>query len=109
MNERGIVSYTYPNLPKDETDWEALRNKTDEEIERAIADDPDAAPLLDEAWFASATIVPPLLKTAISLRVDGDVLDFFKSSGPGYQTRMNAVLRAYMQHAKAKKTGKRRA
>ena len=37
--------------------------------------------------------VPP--KTSISLRVDREVLDWFKAQGPGYQTRMNAVLRAF--------------
>ena len=37
--------------------------------------------------------VPP--KTAISLRVDADVLDWLKAQGPGYQTRINAILRAY--------------
>jgi len=37
--------------------------------------------------------VPP--KTSISLRVDQEVLDWFKAQGPGYQTRMNAVLRAF--------------
>jgi uncharacterized protein (DUF4415 family) len=36
-------------------------------------------------------------KTLISLRVDPDVLEFFRSQGPGYQTRINAVLQAYMQ------------
>jgi len=34
-------------------------------------------------------------KTAISLRVEQDVLDWFKAQGPGYQTRINAVLRAF--------------
>ncbi|MGL4296346.1 MAG: BrnA antitoxin family protein [Aestuariivirga sp.] len=34
----------------------------------------------------------------MSLRIDPDVLAFFKASGKGYQTRMNAVLRAYMEH-----------
>lgn len=37
--------------------------------------------------------VPP--KTSIALRVDSDVLEWFKAQGPGYQTRMNAVLRAF--------------
>ena len=37
--------------------------------------------------------VPP--KTSVSLRVDADVLEWFKAQGPGYQTRMNAVLRAF--------------
>jgi len=40
-------------------------------------------------------------KDAISLRLDHDVLDWFKGQGPGYQTRMNAVLRAYMDAAHA--------
>jgi len=40
-------------------------------------------------------------KSAISLRLDPDVLDWFRTQGPGYQTRMNAVLRAYMEVARA--------
>ena len=40
-------------------------------------------------------------KTAISLRLDHEVLDWFRTQGPGYQTRMNAVLRAYMDAAQA--------
>ena len=40
-------------------------------------------------------------KTAISLRLDDEVLDWFRTQGPGYQTRMNAVLRAYMDAAHA--------
>ena len=38
-------------------------------------------------------------KAAISLRVDPEVLDWFRTQGPGYQTRINAVLRAYMEAA----------
>ena len=41
--------------------------------------------------------IPP--KAAISLRVDADVLDWFKAQGPGYQTRINAILRAYKKEA----------
>jgi len=40
---------------------------------------------------------PVLPKATISLRVDADVLEWFKAAGPGYQTRMNAVLRAYKE------------
>ena len=39
----------------------------------------------------------PPRKAAISLRLDAEVLDWFKARGPGYQTRINAVLRAYME------------
>ncbi len=50
-----------------------------------------------EVDWARATLVTPEPKKAISLRVDPDVLEFFKSQGPGYQTRINAVLRAWME------------
>jgi uncharacterized protein (DUF4415 family) len=70
---------------------------TDGEIERAIADDPDAAPVLDEAFWRNAEILDPRhAKSTITMRVDDDVLEFFKRGGSGYQSRMNAVLRAYV-------------
>jgi uncharacterized protein (DUF4415 family) len=47
-------------------------------------------------FWNSATLVQPVPKEPISLRVDADVLDWFKKQGPRYQSRMNAVLRAYM-------------
>ncbi len=82
------------------TDWERVRNMTDEEIEAAIADDPDAVPAgLD---WTNAELVIPVRKQPVSIRLDEDVLDFFKSSGPRYQTRINEVLRTYMRVQKAK-------
>jgi len=48
------------------------------------------------AWV-EASLREQTRKKLISLRVDPAVLDYFKSQGPGYQTRMNAVLAAYMQ------------
>lgn len=51
-------------------------------------------------WLGVVQEVVPQ-KIPISLRVDPDVLAFFKEQGPGYQTRMNAVLRGYMQAKKA--------
>ncbi len=47
-------------------------------------------------WSAGDPVVPQEPKQPISFRVDPDVLGFFKAKGPKYQTRMNAVLRAYM-------------
>jgi uncharacterized protein (DUF4415 family) len=81
------------------TDWAAVDALTDEEIEQAVTDDPDAAPIVDAEWFAKAKLVLPP-KQLISLRLDADVIDFFKGEGSRYQTRINAVLRAYMEHAK---------
>jgi len=82
---------------KGRTDWERVKNVTDEEIDAQIRSNPDAAPDLPDEWLAQADIVIPEKKTAISLRVDDDVLKFFKATGRGYQTRMNAVLKSYVR------------
>ena len=53
---------------------------------------------MDEKFFATAKLVMPpgASKKAVSMRVDEDVLDWFKARGKGHLSRMNAVLRAYM-------------
>jgi uncharacterized protein (DUF4415 family) len=68
---------------------------TDKEIAEAVRNDPDAVPL-DVDWSDAVLVIPPN-KKAISIRVDEDVLDYFKRQGAGYQRRMNAVLRSFMQ------------
>src|SRR5262245_51402505 len=78
------------------SDWRRIDAQTDDEIRRAIRADPDAAPELRRAWFKSARIVMPEPKQAVSLRLDREVMDWFKKQGKGYQTRINAVLRAYV-------------
>jgi len=98
-----IVSRDSPSRGK--TDWAALDALTDKEIEEGIRKDPDAVPL-DFNWDEAVLVVPPP-KKAISIRVDEDVLDYFKHEGAGYQRRMNAVLRSYMQQKKSKKPKKR--
>ena len=81
----------------DATDWNRVAALGDDEVGRAIAADPDAAPVLDESFWRNAQILDPVHgKTTITMRVDEDVLSFFKQGGPGYQSRMNAVLRAYV-------------
>ncbi len=83
------------------TDWAAVDALTDAQIEAAIRKDPDAVPL-DFDWSEAVLVIPPK-KKAISIRVDEDVLDHFKKEGAGYQRRMNAVLRSYVQQKKSKK------
>jgi uncharacterized protein (DUF4415 family) len=79
-----------------QTDWEALEEKTDEEIREAVESDPDTY-FLDEDWFEAATFVNPSAeKERISIRLDEDILEFFRSQGRGYQSRINKVLREYM-------------
>jgi uncharacterized protein (DUF4415 family) len=101
-NEKNItiVSRDFPR--KGKTDWARVDKLTDEDIAKAVANDPDAVPI-DIDW-SDAVLIVPAKKKAISIRVDEDVLDFFKKQGDGYQRRINAVLRSYMQQkAKPKK------
>jgi len=81
------------------TDWSCVDALTDEQIAEAAGDDPDAAPILDADWFASAVLVVPRSKEQISIRLDRDVLEHFRQY-PRYQTRINAILRAAMEHEK---------
>lgn len=81
---------------EDRTDWEALRQKTDEEIEQAVREDPDAV-LLDKDWFEKAKlVVPSSEKERITIRLDKQIVEHFKEGGRGYQSRINDVLRAYV-------------
>jgi uncharacterized protein (DUF4415 family) len=97
MKEKNItiVSRDAPRR-KGKSDLEKLRNLTDEEIEASIANDPDWQEFKNIDWSKAVLVIPPK-KKAISIRVDEDVLDYFKKEGAGYQRRINAVLRSYMQ------------
>lgn len=77
------------------TDWRRIDALTDGEIERMASDDPDNPATAAEDW-AQATIGPPPLKTPVNANFDVDVVAWFKAHGRGYQSRMNAVLRRYM-------------
>lgn len=80
--------------------WSEFDELDDNQIERAVADDEDAAPIRDDDFWKNAKVIMPVPKQAISIRIDEDVLAFFKEVGPGYQSRMNAVLRSYMEAKK---------
>ncbi|MBK5949773.1 hypothetical protein CH339_00870 [Rhodobium orientis] len=99
MNDEHIIRRSAGSKVKGKTDWERVKNLTDEEIERAAREDPDWEGLLDIDW-SKAVLVVPAPKKAVSIRLDADVLDFFKQEGRGYQTRINQVLRSYMEHRK---------
>jgi len=78
---------------EDRSDWARAEAMTDEQIEAAIASDPDEAGL--EIDWGRVDLRLPEPKATLNMRVDRDVLDFFRKTGRGYQTRINAVLRAY--------------
>lgn len=101
---RNVKHSTGRSSPKDRlktdckaTDWKAVDALSDAAIRKAIRSDPDAAPELDASWFLRAKVVLPEPKQAVSIRLDNDVMTWFRKQGKGYQTRINAVLRAYVQ------------
>ncbi|MBF0516027.1 MAG: BrnA antitoxin family protein [Nitrospirae bacterium] len=81
---------------RDKTDWARVRAMTDSEIEHAVAGDPETF-IPDAKWFEQAKIVMPKIKETVTLRLDPDILQWFKHDGRGYQTRINAVLRAFVE------------
>jgi uncharacterized protein (DUF4415 family) len=83
------------------TDWQRVNALTEDEIEAAARADADAQPL-DDAFWADAHIVMPqrIPKKHQGMRLDAEVIDWFKAQGPGWQTRMNAVLRSYVEARK---------
>lgn len=93
MSEERIVRYTLEEIRnlKGQTDWARLATDEAAGIEPPYDEDDF------EVDWSSARLVVPDVKGAISVRLDADVLAYFKAQGKGYQTRMNAVLRAYME------------
>ncbi len=71
------------------------RRLGDAAIARAAASDPDTF-VPDAAWFKRARLVTPQTKKMVTLRLDPDVLEWFRRRGKRYQTRINAVLRAFV-------------
>ena len=70
-----------------QTDWQRLDAMTDEDID--LSDCPEITPEM----FAKAVVQ----RVLVTLRIDNDVLEWFKSQGQGYQTQINQLLRAYME------------
>src|ERR1700722_2763967 len=106
MRKRGdIVSYTAEELASmqhrglSRTNWKKVDAMTEAELEASIAADPDD--IHEELDWSKAIIGLPPRKKDIHIRIDSDILDWFKKSGRGYQTKMNNVLRAFVQNRQA--------
>ncbi len=95
-----IVSYADKDLlamqqrGEDKSDWVKAAAMTDMEIEAAIASDEDEAGMVVD--WSKATVEMPQPKAVLNMRVDSDVMEFFRNQGKGYQTKINAVLRSYV-------------
>ena len=76
---------------KSETNWENLATMKDSDLN--LSDIPE----LDASFFNNAELRLPKPKKSVSLRIDDDVFNWFRHQGKGYQTRINAALRLYMQ------------
>jgi len=84
-----------PSSKNSETDWERIDKMTDEEID--LTDIPEIDPRDFAKAMARQGLKPTVRKTQITLRIDSDVIRWFKSQGRGYQTRINELLRAFME------------
>jgi len=81
------------------SDAAALDKPTDADIRRQAAEDPE-----ERDWdWARASLEMPSPKIGIHIKLDADVVEFFKRQGAGYQTRINAALKAYVRHAEQKR------
>lgn len=97
VKSESIVRYSSKELDEmisrgeDLTDWAKVDALTEEELEASIDHEDEG-----EFDWSRAFIGVPTAKQQITLRLDRDIIDWFKHQGPRYQTRMNAVLRAYV-------------
>lgn len=77
------------------SDWERVEALTDEEID--LSDSPEISPEMFAKAIVRRGIKSNSPKVQLTLRIDNDVVEWFKSQGRGYQSRINALLRAYME------------
>jgi len=106
--KNGIVSYTAKQIKakvargEDRTDWRKANSVTGKKLEASIRADVDD--VQEEPDWTQAIMGVPAPKDHINIRVDHDVLEWFKANGRGYQTLMNNVLRAFVQSRQRRDT-----
>ena len=80
---------------KSETDWKRLDAMKDEDID--LSDIPEIPPAMFARGIIRRGLKPVVRKKQLTLRMDSDVIEWFKKQGRGYQTKINSLLRAYME------------
>ena len=84
---------------RSQTDWKRVDALKDEDID--FSDTPEVSPEMFARALVRRGLRPTPRKAQLTLRLDSDVLDWFRKQGQGYQTKINALLRAYMDAHKA--------
>jgi uncharacterized protein (DUF4415 family) len=109
MRKKGAtVRYTTKQIKakvargEDRTDWRRVNALTGKKLEASIKSDPDE-PGSEPDWTRTVADLPAP-KDHINIRIDHDVLQWFKSRGKGYQTLMNNVLRAFVKSRQHRST-----
>jgi uncharacterized protein (DUF4415 family) len=80
---------------KSRTDWKRVDVIEDQKIN--FSDTPELTPEMFARAVVRRGVKPVARKRQLTIRIDSDVLEWYRRQGPGYQTRINALLRAYMQ------------
>ena len=80
---------------KSRTDLKRLDAMKDEDID--LSDIPAAPPEMFARGIVRRGLKPVVRKKQLTLRMDSDVVEWYRKQGPGYQTRINSLLRAYME------------
>jgi len=85
---------------KSRTNWKYLDSLKDEEID--FSDIPEVSEEMFARGIVRRGLKPVVRKKQLTLRVDRDVVEWYQRQGPGYQTRINSLLRAYMEEHRRK-------
>jgi len=103
QKDKNIKSYTAAELKakraESRTDLSRVDAITDTELERLMAEDEDERGIAPD--WTQAKLVFPKAKQSVHLRLDGEIIAFFKSQGKGHISRMQAVLKAYVDAHRA--------
>ena len=87
----------------DQTDWDRVDKLRDEDID--FSDSPEVTDEMFAKAILRKGLKPVVRKSQVTLRIDEDVLTWFKEQGKGYQTRINSLLKAYKE-AHQKESGR---
>jgi uncharacterized protein (DUF4415 family) len=96
--DKNIKRYTAAELKAKQvqtrTDWRRVDAQSDEELERLLSEDEDERGMRPD--WTRAKLVFPQAKKSVHLRLEEEIINFFKSKGTGHISRMQAVLKAYV-------------